>query len=219
MTIRRRTPSFTIMLTLSALLFGCSNRQEESLAHQTEVSPQVIMGWLNDLCDIAGYGIHSGIQTQPKLDEAADYILENLHRLGLRQAKLEPITANSPYPKDFEITVNVPGEGSRAIASFPLQWTAGTPPGGITGKLAYVGDGSASNFKLVDVNGNIVLMDEKNDAGLRADRPLKRCCRYRTKKGSYSSNSGRPAIGQPAIPKERPGNAARYFPDSCFFSR
>jgi hypothetical protein len=161
MTIRRRTPSFTIMLTLSAILFGCSNRQEESLAHRTEVSPQVIMGWLNDLCDIAGYGIHSGIQTQPKLDEAADYILENLHRLGLRQAKLEPITANSPYPKDFEITVNVPGEGSRAIACFPLQWTAGTPPGGITGKLAYVGDGSASNFKLVDVNGKIVLMDEK----------------------------------------------------------
>jgi hypothetical protein len=161
MTIRRRTLSFTIMLTLSAILFGCSNKQEESLANRTEVSPQVIMGWLNDLCDIAGYGIHSGIQTQPKLNEAADYILENLHRLGLRQAKLEPITANSPYPKDFEITVNVPGEGSRAIACFPLQWTAGTPPGGITGKLAYVGDGSASNFKLVDVNGKIVLMDEK----------------------------------------------------------
>jgi hypothetical protein len=161
MTIRRRTLSFTIMLTLSAILFGCSNKQEESLANRTEVSPQVIMGWLNDLCDIAGYGIHSGIQTQPKLNEAADYILENLHRLGLRQAKLEPITANSPYPKDFEITVNVPGEGSRAIACFPLQWTAGTPPGGITGKLAYVGDGSAYNFKLVDVNGKIVLMDEK----------------------------------------------------------
>jgi hypothetical protein len=90
------------------------------------------MKWLSDLCDIAGYGIHSGIQTQPKLDKAANYILKNLHTLGLKQARLEPITANSPYPKDFEITVKVPSEESRTVACFPLQWTAGTPPGGLT---------------------------------------------------------------------------------------
>jgi hypothetical protein len=157
----RRMISLTIILCLSAMLFACGNRFGEFLAHDTEVSPQIIMGWLSDLCDIAGYGINSGIQTQPKLDAAANYILKNLHMLGLRQAKLEPITANSPYPKDFEITVKVPNKESRAITCFPLQWTAGTPPEGITGELAYVGDGSASNFKLVDVSGKIALIDEK----------------------------------------------------------
>ena len=149
------------MLSLSALLFACGEKSGGFLERQTEASPQTIMKWLSDLCDIAGYGIHSGIQTQPKLDEAANYILDNLHELGLSQAKLESITANSPYPKDFEITVKVRGEESRSIVCFPLQWTVGTPPGGITGELAYVGDGSESNFKLVDVSGKIVLIDEK----------------------------------------------------------
>jgi hypothetical protein len=157
----RRITSFAIMLSLSALLFACGEKSGGFLERQTEASPQTIMKWLSDLCDIAGYGIHSGIQTQPKLDEAANYILDNLHELGLSQAKLESITANSPYPKDFEITVKVRGEESRSIVCFPLQWTVGTPPGGITGELAYVGDGSESNFKLVDVSGKIVLIDEK----------------------------------------------------------
>jgi hypothetical protein len=95
------------------------------------------------------------------LDEAANYILENLHNLGLRQARLEPITANSPYPHDFEITVKVPNQEIRTITCFPLQWTAGTPRGGISGELAYVGDGSASNFERMDVDGKIALIDEK----------------------------------------------------------
>jgi hypothetical protein len=161
MALRRRKTSFAIMLSLSALLFACGDKTGGFLARHTEVSPQTIMEWLSDLCDIAGYGIHSGIQTQPKLDEAANYILENLYTLGLKQARLESITANSPYPKDFEITANIPGEKGRTITCFPLQWTEGTPPGGITSELAYIGDGSASNFKLVDVSGKIALIDEK----------------------------------------------------------
>jgi hypothetical protein len=161
MTVKSKITFFTIMLILSAMLSACGDRPGEFLAPHAETSPQIIMGWLSDLCDIAGDGINSGTQTQPKLDEAANYILKNLQKLGLHQAKLEPITANSPYPKAFEITVIVPSEGSRTITCFPLQWTAGTPPGGITGELAYAGDGSASNFELVDVNGKIALIDEK----------------------------------------------------------
>ncbi len=157
----RRITSFAILLSLSILLFACGDKPGESLERHTEATSQTIMGWLNDLCDIAGYGIDSGIQTQPKLDEAANYILRNLHTHGLSQARLEPITANSPYPENFEITVKVPNEESRKVDCFPLQWTAGTPPGGITGELAYIGDGSASNFRLVDVGGKIALMDEK----------------------------------------------------------
>jgi hypothetical protein len=157
----RRITSFAILPSLSILLFACGDKPGESLERHNEATSQTIMGWLDDLCDIAGYGIDSGIQTQPKLDEAVNYILRNLHAHGLSQARLEPITANSPYPENFEITVKVPNEESRTVDCFPLQWTAGTPPGGITGELAYIGDGSASNFRLVDVSGKIALMDEK----------------------------------------------------------
>jgi hypothetical protein len=123
--------------------------------------PERIMGMIHDLCDIAGYDIDSGIQTRPKGEEAANYILAKLHEAGLAGARLEPIKANSPYPKKFEVAVEAKGQKSRRITCFPLQWTAGTPAEGITGELAYMGDGSRSNFELVDVKGKIALIDEK----------------------------------------------------------
>jgi hypothetical protein len=130
---------------------------------------------LYDLCDIAGYGIHSGTNRQPKADQAANYILNALRKRGVR-AKLEPITANSPYPKEFEMIAEVEGQSSRTIFCFPLQWTVGTPPEGITGELAYVGDGSASYFDRVDVMGKIALVDEKMMRGYsptgRANRAM-----------------------------------------------
>jgi hypothetical protein len=130
-------------------------------ASSTPPSPELeVQKMLYDLCDIAGYGIHAGTNRQPKADQAANYILNALNRRGLK-AKLEPITANSPYPRKFEMIANVEGQPSRAITCFPLQWTVGTPPEGITGELAYVGDGSASNFVTVNVSGKIALIDEK----------------------------------------------------------
>ena len=84
-----------------------------------------IQKMLYDLCDIAGYGIHSGTNRQPKANRAAYYILNALKRRGVR-AKLEPITANSPYPKNFEMIAEVEDQPSRTITCFPLQWTLGT---------------------------------------------------------------------------------------------
>ena len=156
---------FFIVLSLVFLLFaglyGCDDGTISADKHLKQTEPaEEIMEMLHDLCDIAGYGIHSGIQTQPKADQAANYILKRLREHGV-QAKLEPITANSPYPEKFELIVEVDGQGGRPLTCFPLQWTVATPRGGIKGKLAYVGDGSASNFELVDVKGKIALIDEK----------------------------------------------------------
>jgi hypothetical protein len=121
-----------------------------------------IMGTIRELCDIAGYGIHSGIRAGETGDTAARHILNKLHAAGLTGARLEPIKVNSPYPEKYEVTVKVDGkENPLSDSCFPLQWTAGTPPEGITGELAYVGDGSQSNFKLVQVAGKIALIDEK----------------------------------------------------------
>ena len=121
-----------------------------------------IMGMIEELCDIAGYGIRSGINVGEKGKAAADYIIEKLHAAGLREAKLEPIKVNSPFPEEYEVTVEA--EGKETIISdkcFPLHWTVGTPPEGITGELVYVGCGLESDFELVDIAGKIVLIDEK----------------------------------------------------------
>lgn len=121
-----------------------------------------IMGMIEELCDIAGYGIRSGINVGEKGKAAADYIIEKLHAAGLREAKLEPIKVNSPFPEEYEVTVEA--EGKVTIISdkcFPLHWTVGTPPEGITGELVYVGCGLESDFELVDIAGKIVLIDEK----------------------------------------------------------
>ncbi|MFP4642559.1 MAG: PKD domain-containing protein [Dehalococcoidia bacterium] len=123
---------------------------------------QEIMEVVHDLCDIAGYGINSGIHAGGSGNEAANYILGKLHAAGLTEAKPEPIKVNSPYPESYNVTVKIEGnERPLTEACFPLQWTVGTPTGGIEGEIAYVGDGSTSNFELVDVAGKIALIDEK----------------------------------------------------------
>jgi hypothetical protein len=128
-----------------------------------------IMGMIQNLCDIAGYGLHSGIRPGEKADAAANYILGKLHAAGLKDARLEPIKVNSPFPEKYEVMVEVKDkEILMSELCVPLQWTAGTPPEGITGELAYLGDGSASYFKLTDVAGKIALIDEKFMRGFRS---------------------------------------------------
>jgi hypothetical protein len=121
-----------------------------------------IMGIIRELCDMAGYGIHSGIHAGEKGNEAASYILNKLHTAGLMGARLEPIKVHSPYPEEYEVAVEVDGkEESLSDSCFPLQWTVGTPSKGMVGELKYLGDGSVSNFQRADVNGKIALIDEK----------------------------------------------------------
>jgi hypothetical protein len=128
-----------------------------------------VMGMIQDLCDLAGYGLHSGINVGEKGDAAASYILGKLHAAGLKDARLEPIKVNSPFPETYEVTVEDNGkETSLSEMCRPSQWTVGTAPEGITGELAYLGDGSASNFELVDVAGKIALIDEKFIRGYMA---------------------------------------------------
>jgi hypothetical protein len=158
--------SLLMVLLLSAFAVRETLGSEENIKRGSTVAAQDnpderAMKMMKDLCDIAGYGLEAEIQTEAKGKKAAAYILNELHNAGVKEAKLEPIRVNSPYPKKYEITLAVDGQKDRNITSFPLQWTAGTPPEGITGQLAYVGDGSKSNFELVDVKGKIALLDEK----------------------------------------------------------
>jgi hypothetical protein len=125
-----------------------------------------IRGIIQDLCNLAGYGIHSGINIGEKGDAAANYILNKLHTAGLKDAKLEPIKVNSPFPETYSVMSEVNGkEISLSELCYPLHWTAGTPPEGINGEIVYLGFGYASDFELVDVAGKIALIDEKFTRG------------------------------------------------------
>ena len=120
-----------------------------------------IMKMIQELCNIAGYGIRSGINVGEKGNEAASYILKKLHAAGLTDAKFEPIKVNSPFPDEYEVKVEA--EGKETILSdfcFPLHWTVGTPPEALTGELVYLGCGLESDFEL-DIAGKIALIDEK----------------------------------------------------------
>ena len=106
------------------VLSGCNDESASAGKHQEKPSEHAepaeeVMEMLHDLCDIAGHGIHSGIQTQPKADQAANYILEKLRGYGIH-ARLELITANSPYPEKFELTVDIDGQDSRTLNCFAI---------------------------------------------------------------------------------------------------
>jgi hypothetical protein len=134
----------------------------ENISSRKSSTASEIMEMIQDLCDLAGYGIHSGINIGIKGEEAANYILDKLYTTGLKNAGLELIKVNSPFPESYEVLVEENNkEISLSESCSPLHWTTGTPPEGITGELVYVGMGAASNFQKVDVNGKIALIDEK----------------------------------------------------------
>lgn len=117
---------------------------------------------IQELCDMSGYGITSGIHIGEKGHAAARYIRDKLHQAGLKDSRLEPIKVNNPYPNHYELKVISKSRVTDLSEScFPIQWTAGSSQGGLSGELAYVGDGSVSQFEQVDVSGKIALIDEK----------------------------------------------------------
>ena len=167
-----------------------------------------------DLCDLAGYGIHSGINVGEKGNTAANYILDKLHAAGLKDAKLEPIKVNSPFPKTYEVMVDENGkEIPLSELCCPAQWTVGTPPEGITGELVYLGDGSASNFKLVDVVGKIALIDEKFLRGYIAS--AKEATVTAKNKGAITVFRANLQVDSPQQQKGE-GNATNIFPVPVF---
>ena len=172
------------------------------------------MDMMYDLCDIAGYGIHSGVHPGPKADEAATYIREKLWKAGLKDAHFETVQVNNAFPDFFEMTVNVEGEEqSRSISGFPLSWTVGTSPEGITGELVYVGDGSASNFEIEDVSGKIALIDHKHfrHTSTASDGAVN----LAKEKGAIAVILAETQVDGPKI-KWQPGTPDNLLPIPCF---
>ena len=101
---------------------GVGNSPSIMVAQSPE---QEVQKMLQELCDIAGYGIHSGIHPGPRTDEAANYILSKLQGAGLTNARLEPVKVNNVFPSKFAMTVEVDGEKARSVSGISQMGLGG----------------------------------------------------------------------------------------------
>ncbi len=91
----------------------------------------------------------------PQDHETANYIAAEMRRLGLRRVKVERVPGDGWL---FEGgSVQVDGNGlSASFDASSLGSVPGTPSGGITGEVVFVGYGTAPEYEGLDVEGKIV---------------------------------------------------------------
>ncbi|MDE2846628.1 MAG: M28 family peptidase [Gemmatimonadota bacterium] len=114
------------------------------------------------ITDLVSFG--SRVAGYPGATEAAHYLAGRMREMGLEDVELEEFVASVPHDEGGELTVlDDAALESRTIpihAVWPnLVRTSTTPPGGITGKLYYVGNGEWEDFNGIDPTGAVFLMD------------------------------------------------------------
>lgn len=117
------------------------------------------------ITDLVSFG--SRVAGYPGATEAAHYLAGRMREMGLENVELEEFVASVPLDEGGELTVlddaPLASLASRTIpihAVWPnLVRTSTTPPGGITGKLHYVGNGEWEDFNGIDPTGAVFLMD------------------------------------------------------------
>ena len=114
------------------------------------------------ITDLVSFG--SRVAGYPGATEAAHYLAGRMREMGLEDVELEEFVASVPHDEGGELTVlDDAALASRMIpihAVWPnLVRTSTTPPGGITGKLYYVGNGEWEDFNGIDPTGAVFLMD------------------------------------------------------------
>jgi len=86
---------------------------------------------------------------------AAYYVANQMTLIGLKNVRLEPVKMDVWEFHSASVTV-----GGRVIEASSFTGVPGTPPGGVTGELVYVGGGTAAEFDAAgDVTGKVVLVD------------------------------------------------------------
>ena len=95
--------------------------------------------------------------------KAALYIYNYFKDLGLSNVHIENFTVAEPINYGSNITLLSGPDAGRVLEIHPIRpnlvCTSTTPPGGLEGKLIYVGSGYLEDFDGVEVNGSIVIMD------------------------------------------------------------
>lgn len=93
--------------------------------------------------------------------KTANYILKRFNEFGLEDTRLEPFEMLFYNPKKWELIVkcdSLPNKQTK-IESFPSWHTKSSEIGGTEAELVYAGWGTSKEFRKIDVNKKIVLID------------------------------------------------------------
>ena len=114
------------------------------------------------ITDLVSFG--SRVAGYPGATEAAYYLADRMREIGLEDVEMEEFVSSVPLDEGGELTIlDATTLASRSIPLYAL-WpnlvrTSTTPPGGITGKLHYIGNGEWEDFNGIDPAGAVFLMD------------------------------------------------------------
>jgi Zn-dependent M28 family amino/carboxypeptidase len=169
-TMRRRSRTVGAALTAAVLAAGVAGCDKESAAPATSSSPDfavtlkdrvttdAMMGHLEKLQDIAD--AHDGNRAlgTPGYDASVDYVVQTLRDKGF-DVKTDDFEVRIPFADEPVVTV-----GGQRIKAAPLNYTVGTPEGGVGGRLVPARTGprpgcAASDYDGLDVTGAVVLVD------------------------------------------------------------
>jgi len=114
------------------------------------------------ITDLVSFG--SRVAGYPGATEAAHYLAGRMGEIGLEDVKMDEFVASVPLDEGGELVIldatTLPSPTIPIHAVWPnLVRTSTTPPGGLTGKLHYVGNGEWADFNGIDPAGAVFLMD------------------------------------------------------------
>jgi len=93
--------------------------------------------------------------------ECADWLVSEMERIGLTNVEKEAAPCHAWTFRGASVQVLSPVEKEIPASSF--GGIPGTPPGGITAELVYVGFGTKQDYEGKDVEGKLVLVDVSRD--------------------------------------------------------
>jgi Zn-dependent M28 family amino/carboxypeptidase len=172
------------VIALPALLIGCSDRgvnsqqatgnpaaAEFANAIHNKVTTDAMMGHLAKLQDIANANNGTRAVGTPGYEASVDYVVNTLRNSGF-DVQTPEFSGRVSHTDTPAVTV-----GGKTVDARALDFSIGTPPGGVSGPLVPSGDGpgcQASDFDGLPVEGAVVLVDrgtcpfaQKEDAAAR----------------------------------------------------
>lgn len=88
----------------------------------------------------------------------ADYLVDEMTAIGLKDVAKEPFDVHAYHYGGASVQVVEPEEGDVWLAC-GYSGLPGTPPGGITAEIVYVGLGTKYDYEGIDVTDKLVLVD------------------------------------------------------------
>lgn len=158
-------PAALAVIALTAFSTGCSHRSSEQTTGAAEfasalrgkVTTDAMMAHLSKLQDIANANNGTRAVGTPGYEASVDYVVKTLRDSGF-DVQTPEFSARVFHAEKPELTV-----GGRPVEARALDFSLGTPPGGVSGPLVPAPANSlgcaASDYGDLPVRGAVVLVD------------------------------------------------------------